>query len=149
MKKGGKKYLYAAFLLLWVFNYLWTAFFRLLSDPERIRDLTVFSMAGMIAGALALAQVLPMRDLAKGKRPAAFIPRLFLVSLVFLPDIAGRFLGIGVWYTNPVLFVVMSFFSNIGAVMIFGLFICLCVKNRVFWACLSYSVGLLFSYLST
>ena len=149
MKKDGKKCLYAAFLLHWIYNYLWVAFLRFLSDPVRLRDISVLSMAGMIAGGFILGLVLPMRDLAKGKRPAVFIPRLFFVSLIFLPDIIGSSLGIGVWYSNPILYVVMAFFANMGTTMIFGFFICLCAKNRIFWICLSFSVGLLFSYLPT
>ena len=141
-----KRAIYAAFMLYWVFSYIFIAFLRYIPNPDRLRYSSVFSALGMICGGILLPLILPMRNLIENKRPDGYKYRLLIASFMFLPGILFRLLGFEIWLANPVLFGVMNFFTNMGTTMVFGLFLCLCAKNRVFWACLSISVGMFIFY---
>jgi len=141
-----KRAIYAAFMLYWIFSYIFIAFLRYIPNPDRMRYSSLFSALGMICGGILLPLILPMRNLIENKRPDGYKYRLILTSFLFLPGIIIRLLGFQLWMTNPVLFAIMNFFTNMGTTVVFGLFLCLCDKNRVLWACLSVSLGMLIFY---
>ena len=109
-------------------------------NPEKVRQMGLFNMLGVCSGVMLLPLILPLRELRNGRAPSRYYLRLALVAILFLPNVILRVLGPEFWYMDSPVSVAISFCNGVAMVFVFGLFVSLTSKNRIFWFALSVSL---------
>jgi DNA-binding CsgD family transcriptional regulator len=109
-------------------------------NPEKIRQMTLFNILGICSGVLFLPIIIPLKELKYGQPLSRYYLRLALIAILFLPNIILRLWGPEFWLGNSPLSTVISFCNGATMTFIYGLFVSLISKNRVFWFALSISL---------
>jgi hypothetical protein len=140
--------LIAAFILYMVFAFGVHSYVVTDGGKELTILIYTVSVSGCLFGGLALPFILPLKELRHGQCPSRYKLKLYIPAFLVLSANFFYLLTPQVFWLARTGLIVFTFFANgVGAVFILGCFFNFPVKNRVFWAGLSLSAGLIVFFL--